>query len=174
MCSDAEVGILRSVEELATKIEGKMTNNETVPKMLALAKPGECSYVHKVNNFYTRETCYAALGFASGLAKCWAHADGEESAFCGYLCKPRNPNWWNLNCQQCLAKVSRRRAQCSFEYMHISEACQRCKLSAQDYHDNTCRMQCLDAFNRIDDASITSGCRQCTTDVENMMYRCAI
>lgn len=163
-CSKEETQLLAPVDELTKNILGKTTTNETV---LPSLQPIECMWARQIANYYALEGCYAAMGFAFGVAKCWATEEVTVEINCALVC----PGWSNssmktIECQKCLSFHRLNRMKCTYKYMGIREKCQQCQIEAREFGDHNCVMQC------VDDTGIN--CKQCNDQVEEMRSECLV
>lgn len=171
-CTEEEMAVLTPVDQLTDKIEGKMSLNETITK---IEKPPECEYAQRTKTYFDRETCFAALGFSFGIAKCWATADLERYTHCAYICQPYDQKHkMNFKCQLCIAQVNHKRDTCTYQYMGINDACAKCKLDVKQYFIHACKMQCLYAEDNVNDQDAIVACRQCTNDADNKALTCTM
>mmetsp|Transcript_128134 Transcript_128134/g.362767 ORF Transcript_128134/g.362767 Transcript_128134/m.362767 type:complete len:144 (+) Transcript_128134:70-501(+) len=137
-------------------------NTGLVAAEYARAQAGipECAWAHVAKHEYANEGCYAAMGLAFGVAKCWAKADTAVRA-CERSCLLDQFN--SEACIACRGEARQSRWGCTFKYMGITQTCQGCILDSYKFEDINCRMQCNLAGPH---------CGQCRSMVANMISTC--
>lgn len=164
-CYPQEVQTIAPVEEIGDRILGKMNSSITI---VPLQKPPECAWAQKINNLFAYESCYTAMGFAIGVARCWGELELELRATCGMDCAGfvnfDDFGKKTLACQRCLSELRTQNMVCSHRYMGITRKCTECYRQVHTYGFKNCAMQCTEGG--------TKSCRECNDRVDFLKRSC--
>lgn len=148
-CSEVDNEVLAPLERVSEQILGKLgTNISQKPA----ERPLECQNATSLDEL---TSCYLVWGFKHEVAPCWAREAYSKKELCGEACGILDSSGTSFECvgcqvcQECFANQRKIKNECVYNAMNISDGCKQCELSAYEYYDNHCMMECVDAFTEF-------------------------
>lgn len=151
LCTEAETLLLRSVEDLVVKINGKMSTRQVVPPPYETLQCGNKPKAQRLG-------CWKMWGLVEPVAKCWADEVDHVEEYCRGNCDAGGAT--SSPCRQCRHEYRRGKWSCVYTEMNIGATCSACKMAAYQYWDQNCEDVCAGAFAK--NAPTALPCQRCS------------